>query len=339
MQKKKVAVFIGSRANWGRLRSVCEAIDKSDKLELQIILGASGVSLDIPYPCERIECLLSNDTTQAMSITTSLLLCQISAVLERTEPLCVLVHGDRYEVLAVAIASAYQNILLAHTEGGEDTGTIDDKVRYAITSLADIHFPVTDKACERLSSLATRIYKVGSPSLDQLRNMDLSCDREPYVLVLQHPDSVCPEPLTPLVEVVKQIPIHKIWINPNVDAGNKEMLKIIHSIADDKSNDVEFVKNLPPLEYYKLLANAKCCIGNSSSFIKEGAFLGTPVVLIGGRQQNREVGKNVFRVPNIGVYIANAVYSQLAHGKYEPDYLFGDGTSGQKIADILTEVL
>jgi len=335
LQKKKIAVFIGGRANWGRLRSVCEAIDRSEEFELLVILGASGVSLDVPYPCERIECLLANDTTQAMSLTASLLLSQISAVLERTAPLCVLVHGDRYEVLAVAIAAAYQNILLAHTEGGEDTGTIDDKVRYAITALADIHFAVTEKACERLSSLATKVYRVGSTSLDQFKDMDLSYDGEPYILVLQHPDTMCPEPLTPIIEAVKQIPMHKIWVNPNVDAGNKEMLKKIHELADDKDNDVEFVKNLSPQDYYRLLANARCCVGNSSSFIKEGAFLGTPVVLVGGRQQNREIGKNVFRVPNIREYILDAIYAQLTNGKFKPDYIFGDGTASQKIVEIL----
>lgn len=333
---RKIAVVVASRANWGRVKSVCRAIGEHPNLTLQLIVAASAVDLSIPYkPDAVIQCQAEGDNHQAMTLTTGLFLCQIGGVLERLNPDFLYLHGDRHELSAPAIAAAYQNIKIAHGEGGETTGTIDEKVRHAISQLADYHFPVTNLAKENLLRMGcdpSKVFVVGSTALDSLVGIDLSNNRtEPYIVILHHPNTTDPEPIEPLIEAVRQIPIHAIWINCNVDAGSKAMLRLIHQ------QNVEFIKNLPPEEYARLIFNAKCLVGNSSSFIKEAGFLGIPAVLVGNRQQVREVGNNVIRVPNETDAIITGIFDRMNWTR-GPDYRFGDGTAAQKIVKILAEV-
>lgn len=337
MGNRKICVVIGSRANYGRLKSVCNAIQDHFGLELQLIIAASAYDLPIDLPvAARVQCLIDGDNTGAMALTAGVFLTQLSGVFERLKPDLVLAHGDRYEVLSAAITAAYMNIPLAHTEGGEFTGTIDNKVRYAITSLADFHFPVTRFAADKLKSLGIdpgRIFTVGSTALDTIKGIDLTNERaEHYMVILHHPNTTNPEELEPLIEAVNKISLHKVWVNPNVDAGNKAMLKLIHQ------QKMEFVKNLPPEEYARLIYNCQVLVGNTSSGIKEGAFLGVPYVCVGNRQQGREHGNNTLMVPNRTDDIFAGILWQLNHGRYPPDYRFGDGTAGAKIANILAEV-
>jgi UDP-hydrolysing UDP-N-acetyl-D-glucosamine 2-epimerase len=287
-------------------------------------------------PDMKIQCLIEGDNTNAMSLTTGVFLTQISGVLQNLAPDMVLIHGDRYEMLSVAIAASYNNIPLIHTEGGETTGTIDEKVRHSISQLANIHFPVTELAKEKLLAMGcdpSMVHVVGSTALDSLVGIDLSNNRtEPYIVVLQHPNTTDPEPIEPLIEALRRIHYNKVWVNHNVDAGNKAMLKLIHK------EDVEFVKNLPPEEYARLIYNSKCLIGNTSSGIKEGAFLGVPYICVGNRQQGREKGNNVLRCLNDKDKIYEALKFCLNINRPLPDYRFGDGTAAQKIVKILAEV-
>jgi UDP-hydrolysing UDP-N-acetyl-D-glucosamine 2-epimerase len=328
----KICIAVLSRANFGRLKSVIREVKK--KHELQLIYGCSFYNTQNEFePDFRIQALLSGDDTEAMVLTTGLFLTKLTDALKTLKPDMVLVHGDRYEVLACAIACAYMNIPLAHTEGGEQTGTIDDKVRYAISSLADIHFPVTEKAARRLKRLVKKpenVFVVGSTALDSLKEINLSSERtEPYIVVLFHPNTTDPEPIEPLIEALSNINIKKIWVNPNVDAGNKAMLKLIHK------QDVEFVKDLPPEEYVKLIKNSLCLVGNTSSGIKEGAYLGVPYVCIGKRQNKREHDKNTLFVGNNAKAIQLGIMKQTRK-TYEPSYKFGDGTAAEKIVEVLS---
>lgn len=332
---RKICIFIGSRANWGRLKSVCKAIQEHPDLELQVITGASAFDLPIEADA-KIQCLVDGDNLQTMPLTAGLILTQIGGVLERLRPDVVLVHGDRYEVLPVSMAAAYLNIPLAHTEGGEITGTIDEKVRHCITKLADIHFPVTELSARRIIAMGEnpdRVFTVGSTALDSLVGLDLTNNRkEPYILVLHHPNTTDPEDIAPLIEAVMAIPIKKVWVNPNVDPGSKAMLKLIHQ------QEVEFIKGMPPEEYARLLKNCEVAVGNSSSFIKEGAFLGVPAVLVGNRQWGREVGINVNMCDMDLQQIKREIEWQLNKGRYMRNYLFGDGTAGKKVAEILGKI-
>lgn len=325
----KIVFFIGSRANYGRLKAVMRECRKNHTVQFIAACSAYNMPFDVE-PDFRIQALLSGDDTEAMALTAGLLLCKVTDALKILKPDMVFVHGDRYEVLACAMAASYMNIPLCHSEGGEDTGTIDNKVRYAISALADIHFPVSVYAKVRLQKMGyTNVHRVGSTALDNLVGIDLSNNRtEPYIVVLHHPNTTDPEDITELVKALNEANIHKVWVNPNVDAGSKNLLKLIHRL------DVEFVKDLPPEEYARLLKNCKCAVGNSSSFIKEGAYFGTPAVIVGDRQHNREHGQNVKFCTYNAKTIKELILFQMDQ-KYEPDYRFGDGSASKKITEVL----
>lgn len=343
MSTRKIAIFVGSRANYGRLRSVCKAIQEHDALELQLILGASFYNADVEFPvASRIQCLINSDDHEGMALTTGVLLTKVSMELARLKPDIVLVHGDRYEVLAIAQAASYQNIPLAHTEGGEVTGCIDDKVRNAITALADIHFPVTDEAADRIQwntlSSSKIIETVGSTALDGIKSvrdagrLDITEAPEPYALFVYHPETTVNEDFETLIRAIEKSNISNvIAVAPNVDAGSREILKKIHKL------NFSFIKDLSPNEYARIMYNSRLCIGNSSSFIKEGSFLGVPSVLVGKRQRGREIFGNCLCVSMDEDKIVNGIKAMYDR-QLEPSNYFGDGTASTKIANILAEV-
>jgi len=347
MPSKKICVPVLSRANYGRLKSVLTEINNHPKLELQLIVGASAI-VD-RYGCintikkdgfkidAEVHGLVDGDEPECMAITTGLMTVQLTLLFKQLNPGMVFVHADRVEQMATAIAASYTNRILIHSEGGESTGSIDNKVRPSITSLADIHFPVTELAKQNIIKMGkdpSTVFVVGSPALDIIKDIDLTNTRgKPYILVLNHPNTTDPEEIDPLIEAVMSIPIHKIWINPNTDSGAKAMMKKIHGLKE-----VEFVKNLPVEEYARLLNNCQCAVGNSSSFIKEGAFLGVPAVLVGRRQEGREVGNNIVFADYDKDMIVNAIKHQMTRPKLEPDLRFGNGTAGKQIAERLAVI-
>jgi UDP-hydrolysing UDP-N-acetyl-D-glucosamine 2-epimerase len=334
---KKVLVPVLNRTTYGRLKSVLKAIHEHPKLELQIVLGASFFDAEIEFPVlYRVQCLADGDSTATMSLTISRWMEQFANIVENFKPDLVYVHADRHENWGTALVASCQNRIICHGEGGDVTSSIDDRVRRCISQLADYHFPVTEQSKERLIRQgcdASKIFVVGSTALDTLNGIDLANNyKEPYILIVFHPNTVSPESVEPLIDAIKQIPIYKRWIAPNIDPGSMAILKKIHR------EQIEFIKNLVPEEYARLIYNAECLVGNSSSFIKEAGYLGVPAVLIGNRQQGREVGRNVLRVPNDWDEITVGILKQLSHGRYEPDYRFGEGTAARKIVDILAEV-
>jgi len=333
---KKVAIVITNRASYGRLKSVIKGLHESPNFELQLIIAGGALNLDIEFPIvDRLYCLVDGDSTDSMVLSSSLLSTQLTSVFRRLNPDLVFIHGDRFEMLDVAKTASYMNIPIAHTEGGEDSGTIDNKVRNAITSLADYHFVVTEKAFNRVKEItnSNNIYCVGSTSLDTVVKSDLSNNRiNKYILILINPNTTVKEDFEKFVADIKKMSLPIVWVNPNFDSGAKEILKKIHQI-----NGVVFIKNTTPEEYYRLLANCEIAVGNSSSFIKEGSFLGVKALIVGDRQHNREHDDNVKFTTYENMYCDFIDY--LCLKKPRPSNMFGDGTSSRKILDILSEVL
>ena len=332
---KKICIVITNRSSWGRYKAVCEAIHNHPKLELQLVVAGGALSLDIPFKInDRIHCLVDGDNGESMVLTTTTLTTQLVSVFSRLKPDIVYIHGDRFEMLGVAMAASYMGILIAHAEGGEITGCIDDRVRNAITTLATIHFTVTDEASYVISDrlryygdpIHLDIYTVGSPALDLLNELPERKIKDEYVVVLVHPNTTKDEDVGQLIEALSLVKEKIIWVNPNFDAGSKAMLKKIHKTK------YQFVKDLKPEEFYSLLKYCKCLIGNTSSGIKEGSFLGVPYICIGDRQKGREVDKNTIFVEYDSNKIFDA-YNKLV--KAHPSSYFGNGDSGILIANIL----
>lgn len=370
--KNKICVVVASRANYGRIKSVLSAIKNSNKLQLQLIVSASALLNKYGEVYKVIEkdgfeitrkayYILEGENHIAMAKSTGLGVIELASIFDDIKPDMVLTVADRYETLATAIAATYMNIPLIHTQGGEVTGSIDESVRHAITKLAHLHFPATEKSKERLIKMGedpSYVFNVGCPAMDYLPGLDdnkilstlslkgvgykLNLKKE-YILLVQHP--VTTEYLNELnniktiINSIDKINKQVIWLWPNVDAGSDIISKEIRTSRENgKLKKVFFAKNFEIEEYATLMKNASVVVGNSSSFIREGSFLGVPAVIIGNRQKNRERGKNVIEVGFDENKIIESINKQILHGKYSPENIFGDGMAGNKIINIIETI-
>lgn len=367
--KKKVAIVVNSRANYARIKSVLLAVRDSDNLELQLIVGASAqiskygelgavIAADGLEVTARFNSVLAGDSPASMAASTGLAILGLTNIFENVKPDIVLTIADRYETMGTAIAASYMNIPLAHTQGGELTGSIDESVRHAITKLSHYHFPSTEKSEEvllRMGEDPDKIFLTGCPSIDLAKSAMASFvsapenlpgvgaeidTREPYIVVLQHPVTTDFEnamaQIQPSIEAVSRMGMQTVWLWPNVDAGSDIFSKELRRARELGGLPlVRFVRNLPPEEYLQLLLGAAAILGNSSSAIREGAFLGVPAVNIGNRQNKRERGPNVLDVPYHAELIFEAAQRQTTKGRYPSSSLFGDGNSGRLITKIL----
>ncbi|MCR4909445.1 MAG: UDP-N-acetylglucosamine 2-epimerase (hydrolyzing) [Lachnospiraceae bacterium] len=374
--KRKICVFIGGRANYSSIRSALTAIKAHPDLTLQVILGGSGL-VDKYGDLERILTAdgfpidekgymqVEGDRPNAMVKTAGLGMLGFADAFDRLGPDFVVVIGDRYEVMAATIAAAYMNIRVAHTMGGEVTGTIDESIRHAITKFAHVHFPANRESGERIEKLGEKketIFVVGCPRIDTVKEIldensgvpteiysseggvgpefDLT---KPFLLVSQHPVTTeyeeAKEQITETISACVEtgLPIIILW--PNADAGSEGLSTGIRRYREKYPEaKIHAFKNLPIPLYVRLMKNTACLVGNSSSGIREGAFIGTPCVNIGTRQNGRERGSNVIDVPAQRSAILEAIKKQIAHGPYPSEPIYGDGHAGEKIADILSRV-
>ena len=362
--------MVASRANYARVKTVLEAVREHPDLQLQVVAGASLVlerfgnavdvmSLDGFAPDATIRFIIEGETPATMAKSTGLGLLELPTVFELLRPDVVLTVADRFETIATAIAAAYMNIPVAHTQGGELSGSIDESVRHAVTKLAHLHFPATELSTQRVLEMGEdpeTVFNVGCPSIDLVARADLSLGSdtvasfggagepfepaEPFVLMMQHPVTTeygqGYQQIQASLEAIADSGFQALVFWPNVDAGSDEIAKGIRQFREHgRARRFHFFRNLPPEMFFKLMANTACMVGNSSASLREGAFLGTPAVLVGTRQSNRERGENVIEVANEKGAILRALRDQIAHGKYEPDHRFGDGRAGGRIAALL----
>lgn len=368
---KKICVVVASRANYGRVKYLMKAIQAHPDLELQLIVGASTllerfgnainvIKKDGFAPMRSIHYVIEGETLVTQAKSTGLGIVELSSAFDDLRPDMVVTVADRFETMATAIASTYLNIPLVHLQGGEVSGNIDDRVRHAITKLADIHFVASELSAQRVISMGEDprfVFNYGCPSMDVLANEDMSITDElmsrylgvgrpldwskPYILMVQHPVTTSYgqgfEQVSQTLQALKSIPdIQKVIMWPNVDAGSDDVSKGIRHFREfNMQEPIYYYKNFSPEDYARVLSNAACCVGNSSSFIREAAYLGVPSVIVGDRQQGREHGKNVVFARHEHAHIAEQVRAQIAHGRYESDRIFGVGDAGRRIAEEL----
>ena len=371
--KRKICVVVNSRANYGRIKSFLRAVTNHPDLELQLLVGASGLLYrfgevinimkeDGFEPSSVVYSIIEGETPTTMAKSTGLGIVELATHFENLKPDIVLTVADRFETMATAIAASYMNIPLAHTQGGEVTGSIDETVRHAITKLAHIHFPATSRAREFLIKMGEQddsIHLTGCPAIDLLVDIDLTMTKEifstyggvgvdidpnkPYIVVLQHPvTNEYGQGFDQINETLKavasfgQTGMQVVWLWPNVDAGSDDIAKGLRIFREEQKPDyIHFFKNFSPEDYARLINSSVCIVGNSSSGLREGAFLGIPCVNIGSRQRGRERAVNVTDVNYNDKEIREAIQKQINHGKYEKSNLVGSGDAGSKIASIL----
>jgi UDP-hydrolysing UDP-N-acetyl-D-glucosamine 2-epimerase len=364
-------VVVASRANYARIKTLLQEVRDREDLELQLVVGASallerfGTSVDVMErdgfkPDATIRLIIEGENPTTMAKSTGLGLLELPTVLEMLEPDVVVTVADRFETIATAIAASYMNIPVAHTQGGEVSGSIDESVRHAVTKLAHLHFPATELSAQRVLAMGedpATVFNVGCPSIDLVAQADLGLRSDaleyfggtgthvdpsrPFALMMQHPVTTefgqGLEQINETLDAVASLNTQALVFWPNVDAGSEQVAKGIRLFREKgRDNGFHFFRNLPAEVFARLMAHCSVMVGNSSAGLREGAFLGTPVVSVGSRQQNREVGPNVVRVGHDAADIADAMRTQMDHGNYERDLLFGDGTAGRKIADVLT---
>ncbi len=288
---------------------------------------------------------------------TGALLCEVSSVLCRLRPDVVVVCADRHEVVAAAQAAAYLHLPVAHLQGGERTGSIDDRCRDAITSLSTYHFPCTEFAAFRVYNLtgSDRVFAFGCSAVDLAKRgmeeppvseaelggagypIDLT---RPFVLILQHPvtdeaDHAKAQMWATLYALPSDMQAVCLW--PGADAGSEGIAKAIREYQDTYGT-LHTVRNLPPTRFMRLMTQCAVFVGNSSAGIRESAFLGTPVVDIGTRQRGRERAKNVVWAPHEASAIRLAIETQIRRGRRESSPLYGTGNAGQRIAEVLRDI-
>ena len=370
--KRKVCVVVGSRANYSSIKSVMQAIREHPDLELQLVTGASAVLDRYGYVQDLLEAdgfqvdarvfmLIEGGTPVTMAKSTGVGLMELPTIFERLQPDIVLTVGDRFETMSTVLSATYMNIPLAHTMGGEVSGTIDESIRHAITKFAHIHFPASSDARDRILKLGEReedVYLVGCPRIDLIADIlekhknglssDLFADGvggvfdldQPFLLLSQHPVTTeygeGERQITETLMAVKDLGIPVVALWPNADAGSEDVARGIRKFRErGYDSKIHFFKNLPIDTYVTLMSRTACLIGNSSSGIREGAFIGTPVVNIGSRQDMRQRGMNVIDVDHDREAIAGAVVKQVEQGRYQSENIYGDGHAGDRIADIL----
>lgn len=373
MSKRKICVVVASRANYARIKSVLSAINAHQDLELQLVVTASALLYRFGNAVDIIErdgfkissktyYIVEGENPVTMAKSTGLAIVDLSTIFDNLKPDIVLTVADRFETLATAVASSYMNIPLAHTQGGEMTGSIDESVRHAITKLSQIHFPATEKSKEILIKMGENpeyIFNVGCPSIDIVKQADKNINhddfkqfggvggpidpRKPYLIVLQHPVTteynISYNQMDQTLQAVRMIGIQALILWPNVDAGSEWISKRIRIFNEQHPEPIyQYVRNLPVESYIKAISNCSCVVGNSSSGIREGSYLGVPCVNIGNRQNKRERATNVIDVVNKTDLIYKSICMQLVHGKYEPSFIYGDGNAGIRIANILSKI-
>ncbi len=373
--KRKICVVVQSRANYGRIKSVMREIVKNKDLELQLLVGASAllyrfgsviniIRSDGFKENAIVHSIVEGETPTTMAKSTGIAIIELATHFENLKPDVVLTVADRFETLATAVAASYMNIPLAHSQGGEVTGSIDESVRHAISKLSHIHFPATKRAkifLLRMGENKNNVFCTGCPAMDLVLDSDLTLPedifsrtsgvgqnlttKKKFIIVLQHPVTTeFGSGIDQIKMTLEAVAYHAdkgmqvVWLWPNVDAGSDDVSKGIRMYRENNNaKNMHFYRNFSPEDYVLLLANASCIVGNSSSGLREGSFLGTPCVNIGSRQTGRERGENVLDVGYNSSEIKKAIDFQLKHGHYKPSRIFGNGNAGKKIAEILSK--
>ena len=373
---KKICFTVLSRANYGSIRKLMSEVMIDKKLTMQLVVGASALT-DEQGKCVdlinkdgfkinyRADMNIKADQPSNMAQTVGIGLLKLPEIYSKLKPDVIFVVGDRYEIMSAVISASYMNIPIAHTMGGEITGTIDESVRHAVSKFSHLHFVSNKDSYDRIVKLGEKkhyVFNVGCPRIDLVKDIikqKLKKKSEIYVnkhgvgdnidfenkfiIVSQHPVtteySETISHITETLKAIEKINIQAIFLWPNTDAGSEQISKQIRIWRERKKmKKIRFLRNIPSDYYITLMKNASCIVGNSSSAIREGSYIGIPAINIGTRQNKRLRGKNVIDVRNNSAQIINAIKKQIKVGKYKSQNIYGNGTASKKIVKILKRI-
>jgi UDP-N-acetylglucosamine 2-epimerase (hydrolysing) len=357
--KKKIVFLTGTRADFGKLKSLIKITQENLSFDVQIF--ATGMHLDEKYGFtvneiyksgfKNIHTFQNHAGAEFMDRALAKTIIGFSEYIAAQKPDLILVHGDRVEALAGAIVGSMNNILVAHIEGGEISGTIDELIRHSVSKLSHLHLVSNDKAKKRLiqmGELESSIYVIGSPDLDlmnpnSLPKLDVvkkyyEIPFDTYAIVMFHPVTTnyknIKENSRYFVDALLKSDQNYVVIYPNNDLGTEEILKEYKRLENNTR-----IKIYPSLrfEYFlKLLKESKFILGNSSAGVREAPYYKVPTIDVGTRQNNRVQANSIINVLNNTDAILSAI-KNINLQKYENIDIseFGDGNSDELFLQLL----
>ncbi|WP_336003330.1 UDP-N-acetylglucosamine 2-epimerase [Halorientalis halophila] len=372
---RNIVVCLTSRGNYARIGTVLHELEADPEIDLDIVVAGASMlrkygtlseilredGLEISQELYNV---IEGGNPVSSAKTTGLGIVEFTNVLSNIDPDGVVTIADRYETMAITLSASYLNIPVLHTQGGEITGSIDERVRHATTKFADYHFVSTERSAEivnRLGEYEERIFNTGCPSMDLAAEIQDIGDSmydpqdqyggvgsdvdvtDDYLVVQYHPVVTEYESeydkTWELINAIDELEVQAFWFWPNMDAGTDQVSKAIREYRNIRDpDDVRFFINLRPRDYLTLVNNSACLVGNSSVGIRECSFLGQPSVNIGDRQKHRERAENVTDVDCETDAIREAVREQIAVDEYSSSSLYGTGDAGEKICKRIKEI-
>lgn len=363
-KKRKITVISGFRSEYLKLRSALFAIQEKKSLELQVVsIGAHNlpgygntveeIKKDGFNVVAELKTNVEGNDPQATAGSVAVSTLQVSAALNLINPDLVLLAADRFEIFGAAVAAVTSGFPVAHVQGGEKSGTLDDALRHAITKLAHLHFPATEESAKRICKMGENpefVYNSGCCAIDYIKSFEIKKEfyfpdlgwikGQKFGIILQHPvfqevDEAYQQ-MSNTLEAVQNSGLKCVLIYCNPDAGADAMRKAIrHFETVDDCCIVGQYKNISMEKYLNLLYHSACLIGNSSSGIREAHAFGIPVINIGTRQQGRERTKNIINTGYEVGEIEEAIKKYSGKRIWDKRNIYGDGKAGEKIADVL----
>lgn len=356
-QQKKIVFLTGTRADFGKLKSLIEVLGNSEYFEVHIF--ATGMHMDVKYGYtvnEIVKCgypniyrYINHDSESLMDITLSRTIEGFANYIRMIEPDLIVVHGDRIEALAGATVGALNNILVAHIEGGELSGTVDELVRHAVSKLSHTHFVANADAARRLGQMGevpSSIFVIGSPDMDVMLSDHLPSIEEVkahynipfgnYAVSLFHPVTTEVDQLTVYAEnyfnALESSGLNYIIVYPNNDKGAVAIMQQVNKIKS--GTRYKIFPSIRFESFLSLLKHAQFIIGNSSAGIREAPYYGVPTINVGSRQYNRTSNTDIIHTSYEIASIKEAIEKALS-SKIDAQQLYGTGNSDIKFFEIL----
>jgi UDP-hydrolysing UDP-N-acetyl-D-glucosamine 2-epimerase len=370
---RKIAVFTGTRAEYGLLYWVIKGISDAKNAELQLMVGGTHLSPEFGKTIhqiqndgfairDKLEFILSSDSPVGISKSIGLAIISACEAFERNKPDLLVVLGDRFESMAIAQAAMVAQIPIAHIHGGETTeGLIDEAVRHSITKMSHLHFATTESYRKRIIQLGENpdhVFNVGAPGIDNIKrlqlldrlqlsaSLDFDVNHHNYILVTYHPVTLekngASTSLIHLLNVLESFNDFKFIITyPNADTDSRELVKIIEDFKERMADRVLLTRSLGQLRYLSSIKYSSAVIGNSSSGLIEVPSFKVPTINIGARQKGRVAGDTVIHCDGSQESIYKAIELALSADFkavcLEAENPYGDGGSSEIIvARLLT---
>lgn len=347
---KKILFLTGTRADFGKIKSLIQILEKDKGFEAFVFITGMHLQQEYGYTLLEIErCQFKNMHTfenhtheTTMDLTLAKTIEGLSAYVKTVSPDMIIVHGDRVETLAGAIVGSLNNILVAHIEGGELSGTVDELIRHSVSKLSHIHFVSNGEAEKRLlqmGELESSVYTIGSPDLDimfsdDLPNIDTAkayyeIGFNQYAVAMFHPVTTEAKDMErytdEFVNALNADNHNYVVVYPNNDLGSQFIIKAYEKLR--KNPRFRIFPSLRFEYFLTLLKNAQFIIGNSSAGIREAPYYKIPVINIGTRQQNRSVSSDIVNVDYSETSISEALQEIDAHKATFENPDFGTGNS------------